>query len=341
MASEKPMGQERTGESLEILLRDTPDKLLLISDNVPVALMMIDSSGTCTYLNPECTDITGYTREDMARNTVMPRDIYHKVVEGTKGLKGRTEAGTRRERSITELNFTCKDGRIKRFKLQSSFLADGTAIIVLEDAFGQSRVKENFESHGGSENEFRSLAEQSLSLTGIFLIQDGSFKYVNPRLAEIHGYQANELINRVRPRDLVLHEERQRFEQQIEEQLSEKVSKPIRQEFRGITKAGRIIHLELYGTRTTVNGKPAIVGTLLDVTERKLAEEKLRKAEEKYRTIFENSVLGIFQTVPSGRSTSITGWCRNATTGRSWHCASMKLMPKESVVLGRQKMSAR
>ncbi|MGB3509005.1 MAG: adenylate/guanylate cyclase domain-containing protein, partial [Microcoleaceae cyanobacterium] len=38
----------------------------------------------------------------------------------------------------------------------------------------------------------------------------------------------------------------------------------------------------------------------IDITDRKLAESGLRQAEEKYRTIFENAVEGIFQTTPDG-----------------------------------------
>jgi diguanylate cyclase (GGDEF)-like protein/PAS domain S-box-containing protein len=42
-----------------------------------------------------------------------------------------------------------------------------------------------------------------------------------------------------------------------------------------------------------------------DVTSRKIAEDRLRQAEEKYRSIFEDAVIGIFQATPEGRPVSV------------------------------------
>jgi PAS domain S-box-containing protein len=50
---------------------------------------------------------------------------------------------------------------------------------------------------------------------------------------------------------------------------------------------------------------PIVRGVAHDVTERKKAEAALRKAEEKYRSIFENAVEGIFQSTPGGRFISV------------------------------------
>jgi len=65
----------------------------------------------------------------------------------------------------------------------------------------------------------------------------------------------------------------------------------------------------LIGTASVLrDSKGNIVGaieSLRDITERKRMEEALARAEEKYRSIFENALEGIFQTTPEGRFLSV------------------------------------
>jgi diguanylate cyclase (GGDEF)-like protein/PAS domain S-box-containing protein len=57
--------------------------------------------------------------------------------------------------------------------------------------------------------------------------------------------------------------------------------------------------------RTEVGGKTYVQAIVRNISRRKIAEEALRKSEEKYRSIFENAVEGIFQTTPEGRYLSV------------------------------------
>ncbi len=74
-------------------------------------------------------------------------------------------------------------------------------------------------------------------------------------------------------------------------------------EFRWVAKDGRVLWVQSNSVVVAdEEGRPAGVrGVTIDITERKKAEAALREAEEKYRSIFENAVEGIFQSTPEGR----------------------------------------
>ncbi len=75
-------------------------------------------------------------------------------------------------------------------------------------------------------------------------------------------------------------------------------------EYRMITKKGDNIWILDRGKVLTRDkeGKPLrIVGTHSDISKQKNVEENLKITEEKYRTLFENSVMGIYRTTPDGK----------------------------------------
>ena len=184
-----------------------------------------------------------------------------------------------------------------------------------------------------SESNFKYVAENSLA--GIYVVQNGAFKYVNPRFAEIHGYLVDELLEKG-PKDMVVPEDLHVVNKNLRDRISGE-TEAVHFEFRIITKKKEIRWVEVYGSRTDYNGKPAVIGTLLDISERKKSEEALRRhqnhleeliqmrtialekeiskhertekalkeSEEKYRAIFEKATEGIFQTTPEGHCLSV------------------------------------
>ncbi|MFH1998534.1 MAG: PAS domain S-box protein [Planctomycetota bacterium] len=139
-----------------------------------------------------------------------------------------------------------------------------------------------------SENKFKCFAEQSF--VGLYLIQDGVFQYVNPRFAQIFGYSVEECC-KMHFRYLVFPEDLEKVEEQVRRRISVEVDF-VQYKFRGIKKNREVIDVEIYGSSVSYKGKPAAIGTMLDITERKQAEEEKAKLEEQYRQAQKMEAIG-------------------------------------------------
>lgn len=140
------------------------------------------------------------------------------------------------------------------------------------------------------EEMFRALVEQSL--VGVYLWQDERFVYVNQALADIFGYRVEELLGRLGSLDLTHPDDRPLVRESIRRRLDGE-EETARYRFRGLHRHGAVIHCEVFGRRIEHEGRPAILGTLVDVTRQVQAEEALRESEEKYRTLIEQSLEGV------------------------------------------------
>ena len=147
-----------------------------------------------------------------------------------------------------------------------------------------------------SEIKFKDLSEKSIA--GIYLIEGGLFRYVNATFAEIFGYEIDDMVNKLGPRDVVLPEDWPTVEENMRKRISGAV-KSIQYEFRIRTKQGVIRHMEVHSSATVYGGRPAAIGTLLDITDRKLSEERLKESEERYRSVFEDHSAVKFLIDPS------------------------------------------
>jgi PAS domain S-box-containing protein len=83
--------------------------------------------------------------------------------------------------------------------------------------------------------------------------------------------------------------------------LAAAAAQPTARELMGRRSDGSLFPMEVVITESQLAREPFYTGTFRDITERKRAEAALRAAEEKYRSIFEHSIEGIFQTTPDGR----------------------------------------
>lgn len=138
----------------------------------------------------------------------------------------------------------------------------------------ERRERELRQEAEASEIRFKTLVEQAL--VGIYVIQDAKFIYVNPNLGSILDYTAEEISSRPLL-DFIHPEDRPNVLENIRKRM-EGVVKEVHYTLRMLRRNQSVAYVEARGARIdNFNGRPAIIGTLLDVTERKIAEEKLHE----------------------------------------------------------------
>jgi len=126
-----------------------------------------------------------------------------------------------------------------------------------------------------SEEKFRLLTERSLA--GVFIFQEGRFDYFNYELTLIFDRDPRELTHDRAAQSLIHPEDYPRFEDKIERLIRGEITSSHFQ-FRGLSSRGDVKYLEVYMSLMTYRGEPAVMGTLLDMTERNLSEEALRQS---------------------------------------------------------------
>lgn len=140
--------------------------------------------------------------------------------------------------------------------------------------------------HHTLDAQFKALVEHSH--VGVYIVKNNKFKYVNPKFCEIFAYNSNEIYNIQFATNLFLKLNFKKFPDSFTDMLTEskdRASDPII----GIKKNGDYIFLEVLGNTTYLADDHAIIGTVLDVTDRIIAERHLRESEERLSLIYNST----------------------------------------------------
>lgn len=248
-------------------------------ENTADIIHVIDHEGTILYVNPPVKKILRYMPSKMTGMKLI--DFIHSADHLLwKRLLGRV----RDKAAVSgEIRVRHKDDSWHIMKLHLKVLEVSTAdplfIVTLQD-ITDHRQAEQFLVE--SETKFKLIAENSP--VGLYIIQDDIIRYCNPCFNQIFGFEmlGRNIMDFVLPEDvsLVLENIRQRESGEADF---------VHYQFRGRTQNGEIKYIEVFGGHTLYRGKRAVLGSMLDVTERKQKDETLRKREEHYRLLAENT----------------------------------------------------
>jgi diguanylate cyclase (GGDEF)-like protein/PAS domain S-box-containing protein len=249
---------ERKG--MEALLCKERETFFSILQKTPYGVVLSDKDGKYTYINPEFTVITGYTLEDVPTG----KDWFYKAFpekelreEAMRAWK--IDMPNRGAERISPV--VCKDGSSKEISFKPTLLDDGGAITMLSDVTERRQA----------EKLFRTLADNSP--VGVYIAQTGKFRFVNPYFEKTTGYTESELLDKDAMFSVMPEDRNFARKHALTMLKGEKMSV---YEVRVFTKTGEMKWILQSIASIQFKGKPAILGSFVDITEKKQMEEKLR-----------------------------------------------------------------
>jgi PAS domain S-box-containing protein len=259
------------------------DKVLTLSaamEQCPVGVIITDRNADIEYSNRRFSELTGYTADELRGKNPRLLKSGHTSAETYEnlfhalgnGLEWRGEIQDRKKNGelywVYEIVSCIRNpqGEVTHYLgLQEDISARKQAEAALRE----------------SERTYSLLAESSL--TGIYVVQDGRLVYANPRLADILGYVQTELIH-ADVMTLIFPDDRP----QVAELITNRLASDAPGEsyhVRGMTKNGTPVSLKKSCVRIEFQGRPAILGNVVDITQEKQMERKLLASTKQLRNL--------------------------------------------------------
>ena len=270
-----------------------------IFDHAVEAIYQSTPEGRFTDVNPAMARLLGYSSPEELVQSVndIGAEIY--AEPGTRAEVGRLleheghfeghEAQVRR-----------RDGGLMWISENAHAVkADGGELLYYEGTFVDVTARRQAEAAlQVSEQKYRTLVDHSQD--GVFLTQEGNYTYVNKAYADMLGFVPSEMIGTpymhfIAPEDRPFLEEIWKKRRAGEWEKSAYEVHLLKKD--GVTR----ILASVRSGPIVLDGRLASTGTIRDITEERRVQQALLAAEQKFRAIFENAVIGMYQSTPTGQ----------------------------------------
>ena len=252
-------------------------------EEMPDGIILVDMEGKVAYANRACERLLGYEASELigtfaldlptyseSKDRDRARDILRKVIGG-----GSTEA--------FDMTVVRKDGAEIPVSFTASVIGDAQGSPSMLIAVVRDVTERRLMDEALRESEELSRGMLDTAATGIYLLQDGCFRYVNRLFEEISGYAGSELVG-THSLDYVCPDDRDEVRAKAIDVLKGKSSEPY--EFRFVRKDGQTIWVSDRLTSIWYRGKRSVLGTIADITERKKIETEVLEYTRQIEALF-------------------------------------------------------
>ena len=257
-------------------LRASEERFRLLFENSGEAVLMTQPDGTISSANPEACRIFDRSEQEMRALGVMgimdPNDARWQLAVRERARTGQFKG---------ELNFLRKNRSAFPGELSTTVFRDSSGdektSMIIRDISARKQAEQALRE---SEEHYRAIFEGVQD--AIFVeSMDGRILMVNQRACEMFGYAERELLTKTAA-DLVPVGHPILLADGTSFPLSDEPHEAVNRRANG-----EEFPIEISGRIQVINGEKVLLVVVRDITERKRAEEALKKAEIKYRTLVE------------------------------------------------------
>ncbi|WP_162924730.1 PAS domain S-box protein [Rubrobacter indicoceani] len=264
-------------------------------------IVTVGFDGEIRAINRAAESVFGWSPEEVVGSKyldhVHPKD-FPEAVRAAKALYSGESVCNQ------VLRFLGRDGEVRWVEWNASPVPDqqlyyGVARNITDRKLAEEKARE-------TEILYRALVERNPAVTYVRTMDEAggsaALTYISPRIEDILGFSPEEWLGRPLFWTTRIHpEDRRRVLE--EDRHTDATRDDFKIEYRSIARDGSVVWI--YDEASLVydkDGEPLYwLGAQYNITALKQTEEELRRAEEKYRSIFENIVEGVYQLDCEGR----------------------------------------
>ena len=284
----------------EDTIRESELKFRTVAESSHAMIALMQKQGAI-YLNPALERISEYTRDELMQLELW--DLLHPDDRSMiRNYRGRRLHGKEAPQSY-EVRLITKSGAVRWLDVRASVFDLAGEPTILTTGVDVTKRKTSEEAVRAGEVRLRVLLDHYFD--GVAVVEHRMLSYVNPTVCRMFGYRAEEMIGQD-PLTLTVaphhHGRARRRLQDLDAGAPEYPS-----EYEGRRKDGSTFPLEVAARRIELEGRPALLCTLRDLTARHQAEAEIRASEQRFRSLFEQAPIGIVLADADTRVLQVNG----------------------------------
>ncbi|MBD0343980.1 MAG: PAS domain S-box protein, partial [Coleofasciculus sp. Co-bin14] len=271
----------RERKAAETKLENALQQLRFHVENTPLAVIELNNEFRVQRWSQQATHIFGWQAEEVLNQRLDEwQFVFEEDVPRVRQDMSRLLDGTRPHIFGKNRNYT-KDGSVIYCEWYNSVLwnESGELVSILSLALDVTERTRAEQALQASEARYRTLVETSPDAIGVSDL-DGNLLFCNRQVALLQGYESEAEILELNVFQLIAPEERSRMEDSL--QTIQKMGSIRNVEYTMLRKDGSRFSAELSASliRDAQDNPQAIISLVRDITERKAAEDALKKAKE-------------------------------------------------------------